>query len=158
MRPAAQVADTLTVQYYDFHKSTLLESTRLPAGITSISLQRDNNLMACVCDDFTVRMIDIETRRIVREFSGYRGRIIDLVGWYAARKRPSADSYTQAFSHDSKWLVVASSDSIVRTFDIPTGQLIDAFRTSSLATSLCFSPTGDFLATSHVDSIGVFLW
>ena len=27
-----------------------------------------------------------------------------------------------------------------------------------MATSLSFSPTNDFLATSHVDSVGVFLW
>lgn len=49
-------------------------------------------------------------------------------------------------------------DSIIRTFDIPSGLLIDAFRTASVATSVSFSPTSDFLATSHVDSIGVFLW
>lgn len=49
-------------------------------------------------------------------------------------------------------------DSVIRTFDIPTGRLIDAFRTASIATSVSFSPTGDFLATSHVDSVGVYLW
>lgn len=32
------------------------------------------------------------------------------------------------------------------------------FRPPSVATSLSFSPTNDFLATSHVDSVGVFLW
>ena len=49
-------------------------------------------------------------------------------------------------------------DSVIRTFDIPTGKLIDAFRPASVATSISFSPTGDFLATAHVDSVGVFLW
>ncbi len=49
-------------------------------------------------------------------------------------------------------------DSIIRTFDIPTGRMIDLFRTSSVATSITFSPTNDFLATSHVDSVGVYLW
>jgi WD40 repeat protein len=53
---------------------------------------------------------------------------------------------------------VASLDSIIRTFDIPTGKLIDAFKPASVATSLSFSPTGDFLATAHVDSVGVYLW
>lgn len=46
----------------------------------------------------------------------------------------------------------------MRTFDLPTGRLIDAFRTPSVAISLSFSPTGDFLATAHVESMGVFLW
>lgn len=54
--------------------------------------------------------------------------------------------------------MAASLDSVIRTFDIPTGRLIDAFRTPSVTTSLSFSPTNDFLATSHVDSVGVFLW
>jgi U3 small nucleolar RNA-associated protein 21 len=35
---------------------------------------------------------------------------------------------------------------------------VDAFRTTSIATGVTFSPTGDFLATSHVDSVGVHLW
>lgn len=41
---------------------------------------------------------------------------------------------------------------------MPTGRLIDAFRTSSVATSVSFSPSNDFLATAHVDSVGVYLW
>ena len=64
----------------------------------------------------------------------------------------------QAFSYDSRWLITTSMDSVIRTFDIPTGKLIDAFRTASVATSISFSPTGDFLATAHVDSVGVYLW
>lgn len=64
----------------------------------------------------------------------------------------------QAFSPDSRWIVFTSLDSVIRTFDIPTGGLIDAFRTPSIATSIAFSPTNDFLATAHVDSVGVFLW
>lgn len=27
-----------------------------------------------------------------------------------------------------------------------------------MATSVSFSPTNDFLATAHVDSVGIFLW
>ena len=53
---------------------------------------------------------------------------------------------------------MSSLDSVIRTFDIPTGRLIDAFRSSSIATSISFSPSNDFLATAHVDSVGVFLW
>lgn len=64
----------------------------------------------------------------------------------------------QAFSPDSRWIITASQDSIIRTFDVPTGNLVDAFRTKSVATSLSFSPSGDFLATTHVDSVGVYLW
>ena len=65
---------------------------------------------------------------------------------------------TQTFSSDSRWLITTSLDSIIRTFDIPSGHLIDAFRTASVATSISFSPTSDFLATAHVDGVGIYLW
>ena len=131
----------------------------MPSTITQISLNRDSGLLAVVCDDLVVRLLDIETRRIVRELAGFRGRVLDLV-------RPSCNraeivtnwSWFKTFSPDSRWLVTTSLDSIVRTYDVPTGQLVDAFRTTSISTSITFSPTGDFLATAQVDSVGVYLW
>ncbi len=62
----------------------------------------------------------------------------------------------KTFSPDSRWLIASSLDSIIRTYDVPTSRLIDAFRTPSVATSVSFSPTNDFLATSHVDSVGIY--
>ncbi|RDX56504.1 Utp21-domain-containing protein [Lentinus brumalis] len=137
------VASTLdgTVNFFDFHTAALEHTLVLPSAAVSITLHRDSSLLAVICDDLIVRIVDIETRRVVREMSGFRGRVLDI-----------------AFSPDSRWLVTTSLDSIIRTFDVPTGRLIDLFRTSSVATSISFSPTNDFLATSHVDSVGVFLW
>ncbi|KAH9857144.1 Utp21-domain-containing protein [Lenzites betulinus] len=137
------VASTLdgTINFFDFHTAALENTLVLPSAAVSITLHRDSGLLAVICDDLVVRIIDIETRRIVRELGGFRGRVLDLT-----------------FSPDSRWLVTTSMDSIIRTFDIPTGRLIDLFRTSSVATSVSFSPTNDFLATSHVDSVGVYLW
>lgn len=129
----------------------------LPSTAVSILLQRDSGLLAVVCDDVVVRIIDIETRRIVRELTGFHGRILDIVGLLSLTLNLLTRTF-QTFSPDSRWLVTTSLDSVIRTFDIPTGRLIDAFRTSSLATSLSLSPTNDFLATAHVDSVGVFLW
>lgn len=123
-----------------------------------MNLHRNSGLLAAVCDDATVRVIDIETRRIVRELScGSQTRILDIVCPQIDLVILSANNL-QAFSPDSRWMVSTSLDSIIRTFDIPTGGLIDAFRTPSVATSIAFSPTNDFLATAHVDSVGVFLW
>ncbi|KAG6865407.1 hypothetical protein C0991_002901 [Blastosporella zonata] len=137
------IASTLdgTINFFDFQTTKLEHTLVLPSTAISILLHSDNGLLAVVCDDMVVRVIDIETRRIVRELGGFRGRILDIT-----------------FSPDSRWLVTTSLDSIIRTFDIPTGRLIDAFRTPSVATSISFSPTNDFLATAHVDSVGVFLW
>ncbi|EJF66083.1 Utp21-domain-containing protein [Dichomitus squalens LYAD-421 SS1] len=137
------VASTLdgTINFFDFHTAALEHTLVLPSAAVSITLHRDSGLLAVICDDLVVRVVDIETRRVVREFGGFRGRVLDVT-----------------FSPDSRWLVTTSLDSIIRTFDMPTGRLIDAFRTSSVATSISFSPTNDFLATAHVDSVGVYLW
>ncbi|KAH7889440.1 Utp21 specific WD40 associated putative domain-containing protein [Phlebopus sp. FC_14] len=131
-----------TINFFDFHTSKLEHTLVLSASATSITLHRSSGLLAVTCDDITVRIIDIETRRIVRELTcGSKGRILDV-----------------AFSPDSRWIVTTSMDSIIRTFDIPTGRMIDAFRTPSIAASIAFSPTNDFLASAHVDSVGIFLW
>lgn len=137
------IASTLEgkLYFFDFHTTQRLEVMELDSSITALELQRDSGLLACVCDDLVVRVVDIETRRVVRELRGFKGRILDVT-----------------FTPDSRWLLATALDSTIRTFDIPTGRLVDAFRTPSIATSLTFSPTGDFLASSHVDSLGVHLW
>ncbi|KAG8870931.1 hypothetical protein FRC20_011092 [Serendipita sp. 405] len=139
----ALVVGTLdgTLNFFNFHSKLLEETLVLPTSVVALNLQRANNLLAVICDDLVLRLFDLETKRLVRELTGFKGRILDVT-----------------FSHDSRWIFTTSLDSIIRTFDIPTGQLIDAFRTSSTATSISFSPTGDFLATSHVDSAGIYLW
>ena len=127
--------------FLDFVSGELLARTELGAGIAALRLQRDANLLAVATDDLELRVVDIETRQTVRRFAAFRGRILDV-----------------CFSPDARWLVACSSDGVVRTFDLVTAQLIDAFRPPSIATSVSFSPTGDFLATAHVDSVGVHLW
>lgn len=42
-------------------------------------LHRDSGLLAVVCDDMSVRLIDIETHKVVRELTGFHGRILDIV-------------------------------------------------------------------------------
>ncbi|KAH8913884.1 WD40 repeat-like protein, partial [Atractiella rhizophila] len=130
-----------TIAWFDFHSASVVGTISVGAGISKTSLKRENGLLLIVCDDFKVRLIDIETRKVVREFGGFHGRILDA-----------------AFSHDSRWLITASMDSVIRTFDIPTGHLVDAFRTPSVPTSIAFSPTGDFLASTHVGNVGIALW
>jgi U3 small nucleolar RNA-associated protein 21 len=49
-------------------------------------------------------------------------------------------------------------DKCIRVWDIVTGSLIDWFKFKSPCLSLDFSPSGEFLATSHLNSKAVFLW
>lgn len=137
------IASTMdgTISFFDFQTTKLEHTLILPSTAVSILLHRDSGLLAVVCDDMVVRVVDIETRKVVRELGGFRGRVLDIT-----------------FSPDSRWIITTSLDSIIRTFDVPTGRLIDAFKTATLATSMAFSPANDFLATAHVDSVGVYLW
>lgn len=66
-------------QFFDFHTTALEHVLYLPSAADSLLLQPDSGLLAITCDDLTVRLVDLETRRIVREYSGFRGRILDLV-------------------------------------------------------------------------------
>jgi hypothetical protein len=67
------------MQFFDFFTTNLEHTMRLPANITSIELHRDSGLLAVVCDDLIIRVLDVETRRIVRELSGPRRPILDMV-------------------------------------------------------------------------------
>lgn len=49
-------------------------------------------------------------------------------------------------------------DRTIKIWDIPSNFLIDQFQTVQPCISLSFSPTGETLATAHIDNLGIFLW
>ncbi|UZJ51500.1 hypothetical protein CBS101457_000820 [Exobasidium rhododendri] len=137
------VASTMDggLYFFDFHTGQVLHHIDTATGISALLLDRSTNLVAAIQDDLTIKLYDIETFKMVRIFGGFAARILDAT-----------------FSPNGKWLVVSSLDGFVRTFDIPTSRLVDYFRTTEVATSVSFSPIGDFLATTHVGSKGIYLW
>lgn len=52
----------------------------------------------------------------------------------------------------------ASLDKCIRVWDILTGTLVDWVQFKRAPISLDFSPSGEFLATTHVGSKSVYLW
>ena len=111
------------------------------SSIISMNYHRPNDLIALTCDDFSIRVVDIETKKLVRELWGCMGQISDA-----------------AFSNDGRWIIAASMDSVIRVWDLPTGHLINAMRVSSPCTALAFSDTGEYLATAHADTVGINIW
>ncbi|KAI8379183.1 Utp21 specific WD40 associated putative domain-containing protein [Radiomyces spectabilis] len=130
-----------TIKIWDFKSAKVLHTIEMESPIASIQYHRDNDLVAVVCDDLGIRVVDIETQKIVREFWGHRNRITDMT-----------------FTPDGRWIVSASLDSTVRTWDLSSSMMVDIFKVEDIVTSLSFSPKGDFLATSHMDNVGIFLW
>ncbi|PWY96807.1 Utp21-domain-containing protein [Aspergillus sclerotioniger CBS 115572] len=110
-------------------------------SINGLRISPTNELVAFSCDDLSIRVVDVETRKVIREFWGCVGQINDFT-----------------FSNDGRWIIAASMDSTIRVWDLPTGHLIDVFRVSSTCTSLAMSSTGEFLATAHADGVGISLW
>ncbi|XP_050316209.1 WD repeat-containing protein 36 [Anthonomus grandis grandis] len=121
--------------------SSCLTTLNLEEPISFFRSHRESSMLAVALDDFTVAIVDIDTRRMVRKFIGHTAQLTDAT-----------------FSPDSRWLVTASMDCSIRTWNIPTGQLIDQFATEAAPVSIDMSPTGEALASAHVDYLGIFLW
>lgn len=129
------------VGFYDFNKSTLLGKLQLDAPVTSMVYHRSSDLFALALDDLSIVVIDVVTQRVVRKLWGHSNRITAF-----------------DFSPDGRWIVSASLDSTLRTWDLPTGGCIDGVKLDSVATDLKFSPNGDLLATTHVNGNGISIW
>ena len=130
-----------TIVFFDFSTGKVMN--RLSLDSTAALAMKYNlvsGLIAVSCDDLAIRIIDIESRRIVRELWGCVGQINDL-----------------CFSHDGRWVVACSMDSVTRVFDLATGHLIDAFKTAT-CTNVAFSSTGEYLATTSSGAIGINIW
>lgn len=114
---------------------------QIEENISSILLHRESGMLSIATDDFSILIIDCDVKKIVRRFAGHSNKISDMT-----------------FSSDSRWLLTASMDCLVKVWDIPSGKLIDCFKFDSAPTSLCLSPSSEFLATTHVNELGIFLW
>ena len=129
------------VGFYDFAKSKFLGKLQLESPITSLKYHRGSDLFALALDDLSIVVIDSESQKIVRQMFGHNNRITAL-----------------EFSPDGRWIISASLDATIRTWDLPTGTCIDGVRVDSVVTNLCFSSNGEYLATAHVKGNGISIW
>lgn len=130
-----------TIKFWNFNDGTLFKSVELGTGVTQLAIAKESSLLAAVTDDFVIHVFDIDTQICVRRLHGHTALITDLT-----------------FTSDGRWIISASGDASVRVWDLPTGHCVDWVIMPSPVVSLTMSPRGDFLATSHVDSRGIFLW
>ncbi|EDV92953.1 WD repeat-containing protein 36 [Drosophila grimshawi] len=114
---------------------------RLADGVALMRHHRESAMLAIGLDTFKVYVVDMATRVVVRKFIGHTAKLNDL-----------------AFSPDSRWLITAAMDSTIKVWDIPSSYMIDHFRVERPCISLSMSPSGDFLATAHVNLLGIYLW
>jgi U3 small nucleolar RNA-associated protein 21 len=131
------------IKFWDFSTGNLVDELdwHLMVAITGVRYLAASDLIALTCDDLTIRVVDTETRRMIRHFSPCQGSINDF-----------------CFSNDGRWVIAASKDCVVRVWDLPTGHLIDGIRMGTPCTALAFSGTGEFLATTCEGQVGVNIW
>lgn len=117
-----------------------LHSLDAGASISKLVNNRNLEMVACICDDGSLCLIDYKHVRVVRRFVEMGGLLQDA-----------------CFSPDGRWLIVSSSDCSVRVFDVPTSSLIDWFKFDRPVTSISMSPNADFLAITCAGSLAVML-
>ncbi|KAF2473227.1 Utp21-domain-containing protein [Lindgomyces ingoldianus] len=135
------------VKFWDFASTLLLyEMNWYPmTRIVGLRYHCASDLIALSCDDGSVRVVDIETKKLIREL-------------WSATSHAKIQIVDYTFSNDGRWIISACSDSIIRIWDLPTGHLIDAMKLPTPCTSIAFSHTGEYLATAQEGEVGVHIW
>ena len=83
----------------------------LEEGVGSFHAHHESAMLAVTLEDYSIIIVDIETRNIVRKFVGHTAQLTDAT-----------------FSPDSRWLITSAMDCTIRVWDIPSSQLIDCFQ------------------------------
>ena len=131
-----------SVQFHDFSKSGRnVHKIQLESSITDMKLHYGSGLLGLIQDNLCITVLDSQTLKIVRQLYGHTNRIT-----------------TFDFTPDGRWIISASLDQTIRTWDLPTSGCIDAVKVQNVVTCLRISPNGEWLATSHVQGVGVQLW
>ncbi|KAK9239623.1 Utp21 specific WD40 associated putative domain-containing protein [Lipomyces kononenkoae] len=129
------------LHFHDFKTTAVKYNLHLPAPATSLLLHRSTDMLAVTMENCQILIIDSTTMRVVRELKGHSKPVTAF-----------------DFSTDGRWIVSASLDSTIRTWDLPTGTCIDAVKVDSIVTALRLSGNGEWLATAHEEGVGINLW
>lgn len=133
------------------HKDGLLRMLEITTGRTRYSIKLDGEVLAtayhsdselfAIAIDSTVQILDVQGHLIVRRFLGHSSKIVDV-----------------QFSQDCRWVMSASKDKTVRTWDLATNLQIDCLTLDAVPVSIAISPTMNFLAVVVEEDVAIHLW
>lgn len=133
-----------TVKLWDFYRAKLISTFDTQYPISNLCYNRFNDLVAFSSTDLSITLLNARTGlHQVRKFEN------------AANNKITDICFSQP---DQRWLICSSLDKCIRVWDIVTGSLIDWLKFQNAPLSIDFSPSGEFLATSHLNSKAVYLW
>lgn len=130
-----------TIKFWKFSNAVLLSYIEVESSVKSLTCNRESSLLAVALSNFRVKVVDMDARNMIRTFPDHCSEITDM-----------------DMSADARWLLVASLDKCVRVWDLPKGKLVDLFSFPSACRSISLSPNCEFLATSHFEDKGIYLW
>jgi len=128
---------------WDFASHTRLRALTIStAPVSKLAASRDGALLVLASDDLALRVVDAASMTVVRCFAhAHRAAVADV-----------------CFSADARWVVSACADGAVKVWDVPSARCVDWLAFEQAVTSVSVSATGDYMATTHVDSTAVHLW
>lgn len=133
-----------TIKQWDFYRKELIKTFSCDYPVENLVYNKLNDLIAFSTSDLTLSIINARSGlKKVRQFE------------HAANNKITDICFSLP---DSKWVICSSLDKCVRVWDILTGSLVDWIQFQKAPLSIDFSPSGEFLATSHVGSKAIFLW
>jgi U3 small nucleolar RNA-associated protein 21 len=132
-----------TLRVWDSESQSLVETINLGGSpVTQLERTRDGGLFAVALENLSVVVFDSLTRKLVRQFTqAHRAKITDM-----------------CFSPNARWLLTSSTDTTLRVWDLSTSRCVDWVRFPKAVTSMSFSPSNEYLATSHADCLAICLW
>ncbi|KAK4527659.1 hypothetical protein GAYE_SCF42G5584 [Galdieria yellowstonensis] len=129
------------LKFWSRQRLELLYTLEIGVAIIQVVWGYVCNLLAIICDNFHIYLVDPETRQIARRFIGHRGPLTDA-----------------QFSGDGYFLLSSSLDGTLRVWNIQLGHCVDIFEFQHAPVSIAFSPNNDFIATCHSNCVGIALW
>jgi WD40 repeat protein/transcriptional regulator with XRE-family HTH domain len=118
---------------WDVISGTLLRPLQLPIVVHAVAFSPDGKLLVAGCDDSTVRLVAVDTGRVIRSFSTDAGSGV-------------------AFSPDGKRVVTGSSSGTITLWDVGTGQEIRRFLGhGDFVDGVTFSPDGKTVLSGSDD-------
>lgn len=128
-----------TVKIWDFYRLKLMHTITMEDSVALANLTVSNaNLFCFTTSDLSLFVYDFQTMKCIRRFDNIASNAITSV----------------CFSHDSKWVITASMDKSLKVWDLLTATLVDWIVFCDTPLAIAFSPTGEYLTTTHVNKKG----
>ncbi|XP_059477355.1 WD repeat-containing protein 36 [Neocloeon triangulifer] len=129
------------IRFWNFQEGKTLGRLAMSQAVAFFCQNRNSSLLGIALDDNSLCVVDILSRNIIRRLPNHQSRLTST-----------------EFSQDARWILTSTTDCKIRTWDVPSANMIDVFKVPLPVTRMALNLTGELLATIHVDSVGVYLW